>query len=235
MHHRAILRTLVIAALLAILTLTVHASTTRVDELLKAALALDANRAHGATLYHEQCQSCHGAQATGNAHNLVPSLAGQRERYLVKQLADFVEFERESSDMHKMVAAAGLDAPQAMIDMAAYLNGLPVLQHPQTGDGSLVQLGEGMFQEQCASCHGHDARGDEDGFAPSLRNQHYAYLLQQMRRLASGHRTDIDPDLVRFLDSLDSEELTALADYLSHLRGPVTDRRRMRDDGTVAD
>ena len=220
--------------LLAILSLA-HASTTRVDELLKAALALDANRAHGATLYREQCQSCHGPQATGDAKNVVPALAGQRERYLIKQFADFVEFEREAPDMHKMVAAAGLDAPQAMLDLAVYLNGLPVLQHPQTGDGSLVQLGEGMFHEQCASCHGHDARGDEDGSVPSLRNQHYDYLLQQMRRLASGHRTDVDPDLIRFLDSLDSEELVALADYLSRLHGPVRDRRQMRDDGTVAD
>ena len=223
------------AGLLAALALTAQASTTRVDELLKSALALDANRAHGATLYQAQCQSCHGARGTGDARNVVPALAGQRERYLVKQLADFTELERESSDMHKMVAAAGLDAPQAMLDLAAYLNGLPALQHPQTGDGTQLDLGEGMFQEQCASCHGHDARGDDDGFVPSLRNQHYDYLLQQMRRLASGHRTNVDPDLVRFLDSLDAEEMSALADYLSRLHSPVKDRRRMRDDGTVAD
>lgn len=211
------------------------ASTARVDELIKAALSLDAHAKHGATMYRDQCQECHGTQAAGDASKVIPSLAGQRQLYLVKQLADFVELERESPEMHRKVAGAGLDAPQAIIDVAAYLNAQPVLQRPQAGDGSMTELGEGMFRAQCASCHGDDARGDEDGSVPSLRNQHYAYLLQQMRKIGAGHRADVDPDLARFLESLDGEELAAVADYLSRLRGPVPDRKHMRPDGTVVD
>lgn len=219
----------------AILGAAALASPERVEEMIKAALSLDANAKHGGVIYLEECQTCHGAQATGDARNVIPSLAGQRRLYLVKQLADFVELERESPDMHRTVAGAGLDAPQAVLDVATYLNEQPALQRPQTGDGSAVRLGEGVFREQCASCHGNDARGDEDGSTPSLRNQHYTYLLQQMRAIGAGHRRDIDPDLVRFMESLDAEELAATADYLSRLRGPVRDRRHMQDNGAVVD
>jgi cytochrome c553 len=224
-----------IAALGVLYAVAAITSTARVDELIKAAMSLDASPKRGATLYYDQCQGCHGVHAEGDARNLVPSLAGQRQLYLVKQLADFVELERESPEMHRKVAVAGLDAPQAIIDVAGYLNAQPVLKQPQAGDGSLTKLGEGMFREQCASCHGDDARGDEDGSVPSLRNQHYSYLLQQMRKIGAGHRADIDPDLARFLESLDGEELAGVADYLSRLRGPVPDRRHMRPDGTVVD
>ncbi|MET0660467.1 MAG: hypothetical protein ABW110_20170 [Steroidobacteraceae bacterium] len=59
------------------------------------------------------------------------------------------------------------------------------------------------------SCHGDDARGDEDGFVPSLRNQHYTYLLGEIKELGGGHRSNVDPDLIRFLNSLDQEERMA--------------------------
>jgi cytochrome c553 len=110
---------------------------------------------------------------------------------------------------------------------------LPPTQFPETADGRGVELGEAIFQEQCASCHEEDARGDDDGFVPSLRDQHYSYLVRQLRAMAASHRLNMDQDLVRFIDSLDSEEMTAVADYLSRLRGPVRDRAKLRDDGEL--
>jgi len=216
-------------------TATVSASPTRVDQLVRTALQLDPNTARGAALYDEHCARCHGPQALGSATNVIPALAGQRRAYLIKQLADFTELERESPDMHSVVSRAALAEPQVWSDVAAYLNGLPVVRFPETGDGQGVELGEAIFQEQCAACHEEDARGDDDGFVPSLRNQHYSYLVRQVRSLASWHRSSVDADLVRYLDSLDTDELTSVADYLSRLRGPTRDRLRMHDDGTVSD
>lgn len=77
--------------------------------------------------------------------------------------------------------------------------------------------------------------GNDDGSVPSLRDQHYAYLVRQMRSLAASHRLNVDADLIRFIDSLDTEEMTAVADYLSRLRGPVRDRAKLRDDGKLRD
>ena len=57
--------------------------------------------------------------------------------------------------------------------------------------------------------------------------------MRQVRSIGSWHRLNVDDDLVRFLDSLDTEEATAVADYLSRQRGPIKNRDRMNNDGTV--
>ncbi|WP_129645500.1 c-type cytochrome [Peristeroidobacter agariperforans] len=204
-----------------------------VDEKVRNALQLDQNAEKGKKLYAGHCAQCHGPQALGSAGKVIPSLAGQRRAYLVKQLADFSEEERSSREMHAVVSQPALSSEQAWADLSGYLNSLPRASFPQTGDGRGLELGEAIFQDQCASCHGEDGRGDDDGFIPSLRDQHYSYLVRQMRSIASWHRLNVEADLVRYLDSLDTEEATAVADYLSRMRGPVKDRDRMNSDGTV--
>jgi cytochrome c553 len=223
-------------SLLAVLpSLSATASPARSDELVSIAMKLDRHVDRGASAYKKHCASCHGAKALGDARTLVPALARQRQAYLIKQLADFAEMERESPAMHVVVSRAELTEPQAWADIAAYLNGLPPLVSPETGDGSGVELGEAIFHEQCASCHSQDGGGDDDGFVPSLRNQHYSYLLQQMRSLATWHRYNVDEGLVRFIDSLDTEELTSVTDYVSRMRDEIQDRAKLRDDGTIDD
>jgi cytochrome c553 len=212
---------------------SVAASPMSVDEKIRNTLQLDQNMKRGEQLYATYCSNCHGPQALGSAAKFIPSLAGQRRAYLVKQFADFSEMERASRTMHGVVTQAELASEQAWANLSAYLNALPRASFPQTGDGRGLELGEAIFQDQCASCHDEDARGDDDGFVPSLRDQHYSYLVRQMRSIASWHRLNVDADLVRYLDSLDTEEATAVADYLSRMRGPVKDRERMNSDGTV--
>ena len=211
------------------------ASPLRVDEQVRNALQLDQNVDRGKKLYSVHCTQCHGPTALGSASNTIPALAGQRRAYLIKQLADFSELERESRDMHRVVSRPELAEPQAWADVAGYLNRLQPARFPATGDGRGLELGEAIFHEQCASCHEEDGRGDDDGFVPSLRDQHYSYLLRQTRSIASWHRSNVDADLVRFLDSLDSEETSAVADYMSRMRGPARDRTKMNDDGSVND
>lgn len=214
---------------------SVSASPERVDELIRATLDLDPNVERGATLYAANCATCHGAQASGNAKQLIPTLAGQRRAYLIKQLADFSELERTATQMHRVIAQSEVSEPQEWADITAFINGLPVTSKPQYGNGKNLSLGEAAYRQWCASCHSDDGRGDDDGFSPSLRNQHYAYLLHQMRELAAGHRFNIESDLVLFLDSLEAEEMRGLADYISRMRGSISDRSEMRDDGFVGD
>lgn len=225
-----------LALMLAVLTVQqASASEESVDDATKAALSLDAHPRHGAQLFVRHCTQCHGAAATGDAAKAVPSLAGQRFAYLVRQLANFAGNERDSSEMHKVVSQAALQQPQAWVDIAAWLNARPVNTAAQTGDGAHLGLGEGIFHEQCASCHRADARGDDDGFVPSLRAQHVGYLAGQIRSLGSGRRHNLDENLMRFFRSLEEPDISAVADYLSRLKGPGKDRRKMRDDGSVVD
>ncbi len=207
----------------------------QVDQLIQAAFSLDADPAHGATAFTRYCMSCHGPTALGDARRAIPALAGQRQAYLIKQLADFSRDDRHSIDMQAVVRTTRVSEPQVWADVAAYLNALPIASVVQKGDGSKVSLGEAVFREQCSSCHQEDARGDDDGFVPSLRNQHYSYLLRQLHAFHNNHRTNAEEELVRFIGSLDNDEITGVADYLSRLTGPGRDRLKMRDNGVVGD
>ena len=84
------------------------------------------------------------------------------------------------------IATERIADPQVWNNIAAYLNRLPATGVVQTGDGTAVALGRGIFREQCASCHRTDAGGDKEGFVPSLRNQRYQYLVGELHRLSAG-------------------------------------------------
>lgn len=56
--------------------------------------------------------------------------------------------------------------------------------------------------------------------SPSLRDQHYSYLVWQMRSVAGARRLHVDADVAKALDGIDSEQIAAIADYLSRLPEP---------------
>ena len=226
---------LIFCALFALESSIASASEEAVDRTTQQALELDAHPDHGASVFREVCARCHGTEAQGDAARAIPALASQRFKYIVRQLADFAGAERDSATMHRVITQNELREPQTWVDIAAYLNNLPMSKRAQTGDGAHVGLGRGIFHEQCASCHRADAHGDAEGFIPSLRNQHFSYLVAQLQKLGEGYRHNVDEDLVRFLRSFDDEEIRATADYLSRLPALTNVHKAMRHDGTVVD
>ena len=211
------------------------ASEETVDQLTRSALALDAHPANGRAGFRQHCAQCHGADGRGDASRTIPALAGQRFAYLVRQLASLSGDQRDSTTMHRVLSAQALQRPQAWVDIAAYLNAAPAVAHAATGTGARLELGKGIFLEQCSSCHRENASGDDDGFVPSLRAQHYPYLVNQMNRLADGERHNVDEALVQFLRSFDADEIRAVADYLSRLPGRPAVHQTMRSNGVVVD
>jgi cytochrome c553 len=207
----------------------VSASEEAVDRQTQAALILDVHPDRGAAQFARYCARCHGSQAQGDASRAIPNLAGQRFTYLVRQLANFAGGERDSDTMHLVQSRKEMREPQTWVNIAAPSH------RAQTGDGAALALGQGIFHEQCASCHRTDAHGNGDGFVPSLRNQHYAYLVIQMHKLGEVYRHNVDENLTRFLQSFDDRDMTATADYLSRLRGPGAVHKVMRNDGVVVD
>jgi cytochrome c553 len=225
----------VLCALFALGSSIASASEEAVDRTTQQALELDAHPEHGASVFRESCARCHGVEAQGDAARAIPALASQRFKYIVRQLANFAGAERDSATMHHVITQNELREPQTWVDIAAYLNNVPMTRRAQTGDGAHIGLGRGIFHEQCASCHRPDAHGDTEGFIPSLRNQHFSYLVAQLQKLAEGNRHNVDEDLVRFLRSFDDEEIRATADYLSRLPALTNVHKAMRHDGTVVD
>lgn len=224
-----------LSALCLVLSLQASASEESADRLTQSALDLDAHKGRGAVEFHRSCARCHGDAAQGDAGQAIPSLAGQRFKYLVRQLANFSAQERDSDIMQRVLAHKTVKQPQTWVDIAAYLNNLPITVPAGHGNGEHVGLGRGIFHEQCASCHKLDAHGDDEGFVPSLRNQQYTYLVAQLEKLAEGRRHNVDEDLVRFWRSLEDQDVLGTADYLSRLSGPGEVHKLMRRDGSVVD
>ena len=224
-----------LSALCLFLSHQASGSEASADRLTQSALDLDAHKERGAVEFHRSCARCHGDAAQGDAAQAIPSLAGQRFKYIVRQLANFSSEERDSDIMQRVLAHKTLKEPQTWVDIAAYLNNLPMTVAAGTGDGERAALGRGIFHEQCASCHHLDAHGDDEGFVPSLRNQQYTYLVAQLKKLAEGAATTWMRIWSVFGAVWRSRTCVGTADYLSRLSGPGDVHKVMRGDGSVVD
>lgn len=171
----------------------------------------------GAKLYQEFCLECHGSRAHGDAEKVVPSLAGQIERYLVKQLIDFTELDRDAPEMHRLMARPELDNPQAWRDLAAYIASLQPSSDPQVGSGRNLEQGERSYRAYCASCHGTSGEGLEEAPIPALRGQHYSYLLLQLKGFDAQRRRDVADPLLEHMVELSRADMENIADYVSRL------------------
>jgi cytochrome c553 len=187
-------------------------------ELVGKAMSAAPDAQHGRILYLKHCTGCHGQSAWGNGPKEIPALAGQRESYLVEQLAQFATLERNGSAMHKATSAADVNHPQAIRDLAAYLAKAPGNPKPEQGSGAAAATGEKLFQRGCAMCHGTSAQGSADEPIPALAGQHYSYTLVQLKNFAAGHRGQVEPPVIDFTAGLSSEDQSGIADYLSKLK-----------------
>jgi len=207
------------------------AQTRRAEQTIRHALSLRADPANGAQLYAQHCASCHGALALGNPAFVVPALAGQLDVYLVKQLVDVAESDREIPEMHRVLARAELVQPQAIRDLTAFICALEPNASNEVGPGKDVARGDKIYVDQCAACHGDSAEGFRQGFVPALRHQHYSYLLSQMRSLAVGHRYSVDVEVIERLEALQLVELVATADAVSRKSRTISKRVPQKPNG----
>jgi cytochrome c553 len=194
---------------------TALAAPPALNELVGKAMGTAPDVQHGRSLYLKGCTACHGQRAWGNGAKGVPALAGQRELYLVEQLAQFATLERNGSAMHRIANATDVNHPQAIRDLAAYLAKAPRIPRSEQGDGTALAAGKKLFQRGCAMCHGISAQGSADEPIPALAGQHYSYTLLQLKNFAAGHRGQVEPPVIDFTAGLSPEDQSGIADYLS--------------------
>lgn len=180
------------------------------------------------------CAACHGADGTGGGAN--PSLAGQGEKYLVKQLQQFKSGVRVNGIMQGM--AAGL-SDQDMADLAAFYAGkkAPVGQ----AKPELVKRGERLYRggdaskglAACAGCHNPAGKGIPLAGYPRLGGQHVEYTTAQLKAFRAAGRGDhVDDSQKRTNDGvkkgepgpmqmiaakLSDDDIEALASFISGL------------------
>jgi cytochrome c553 len=174
----------------------------------------------GARLYAAHCARCHGNEAWGNGPAGTPSLAGQRESYLVSKLSQFASREQVHSQMHRvlLLEQRNLQDAQAWRDLAAHISSLPRNPAPQSGDGKNVERGAALHAQRCARCHEKPA-GEAGSAVPEVRGQHYSYLRLRLTNFVISHPGDLDPAMAELAKRLTSEDTDALADFLSREPG----------------
>lgn len=168
------------------------------------------------------CGACHGVN--GNSETPVnPKLAGQGERYLLKQLTDIKSGEREVAMM-----AGQLDNLSAddLADIAAFY--AAQTQTPGAADKDLVALGKEIYRNgnhergiaSCMGCHGPAGQGNVAAGYPMIAGQHAAYIAAQLRDFVSGDRTnDGEGKAMRGIaERMNENEIKAVASYIEGLR-----------------
>ncbi len=199
----------------------VCAQTSPVMELLVEAKALTPDAAHGRILYLKHCTGCHGKHAWGDGLKAIPALAGQREFYLIEQLARFTTHEQNNPLMSESTHPADVNRPQAFRDLAGYLAQAPRNPRANHKEGSPSSAGAKIYARSCAVCHGKSGAGSDSEPIPAIGGQHYEYLLLQLQNFAAGHRDRVDLPAVNFAAGLSPEKQQDVADYISRLTAMV--------------
>ena len=168
------------------------------------------------------CGACHGADGNSPAPNF-PKLAGQGERYLLKQLHDIKSGNRQVVEMTGMLDNL---SDQDLEDIAAYFSS----QKMSVGaaDPKLVQRGEALFRggkleegmPACTGCHSPNGAGLAAAAFPHLGGQHAQYVAKQLTDFREGNRTnDGDSMIMRTVASrLSNKDIEAVASYIQGLR-----------------
>lgn len=166
------------------------------------------------------CAACHGAD--GNSANPEwPKLAGQHDKYLVKQLTNFKAGERTNAMMAPM--AAGL-SEQDMADIAAYYGSQT--QTSGKADPALVDAGEKLYRggnattgvAACIACHAPNGMGNPQANFPRLSGQHAAYIVNQLKAFRAGERAnDAGKMMQNIAARMTDTEMQAVASYIQGL------------------
>ncbi len=176
----------------------------------------DAGKAKSVT-----CGACHGADGNSMA-SAFPKIAGQGERYLIKQITDIRDGNRQVPEMTAFVA--GLSDVD-IADLAAYFNS----QSPSGGGANeeLVELGESIYRAgieskgvpACTACHGPAGKGVELSGFPMLAGQHDAYTAKQLHNFSMGTRANDNGKMMRDIAyRLHEKEIEAVSSYIQGLR-----------------
>lgn len=181
-----------------------------------AAGDIEAGKAASAT-----CAGCHGMDGNSAVASF-PKLAGQGEKYLIKQINDIKDGKRPVIEMTGILD--GLSA-QDIENIAAYFASQATT--PGQAKKDLVKKGEVLYRQgnaatkvaACTACHGPAGEGVDLAVFPALAGQHADYIAAQLKKFRSGERAnDGDTRMMRSVAArLNDKEIEAVASYISGL------------------
>lgn len=160
-----------------------------------AAPNIEAGKEKGESL----CMACHGVGGV-SVNPIWPSLAGQGEKYLLKQLKDFKSGVRSNAVMG---AQAAMLSDQEMEDVAAYYASLPLPPAATQGRGEnpeeMLAEGQALYRggdlargiPACSACHGPTGAGIPPAAFPALSGQQAEYNRLQLIHFQNAANVDV--------------------------------------------
>lgn len=167
------------------------------------------------------CTVCHRPEGWASPDGMYPQIAGQQASVLIKQLADIRARNRDNPTMRPFTSPRLLGGAQEIADVAAYIAALPMNPSNIVGPGFDLALGEKLYKEECAECHGASGEGDAGDHIPLIQGQNYFYLIRQFDWIRSGKRRNADKKMVRQIQRFTPREEYAVLDYVSRIRPPA--------------
>jgi cytochrome c553 len=170
-----------------------------------AVTAMPASAADDIVAKLQLCAACHGENGVSADPKTIPTIWGQQQSYLVKQLHDFRSGDRNSPIMSPIAKEL---AQEDLRTIAAYF---AAKRWPAQAAAATSPPGA---LAQCQPCHQPNFEGGAP--APRLAGLNYDYLVAAMRGFATGERTN-NGDMPKFMQALSDSERDAMARYLSAL------------------
>ena len=188
------------------------------------------------------CVACHGQGGNSTVPSF-PKLAGQNERYLIKQLQDIqcgalsAEEQKATKCMARPIPqmAGQLDGmnDQDLADIAAYFAAQPAAGGQAKDDAAIIAKGAEIYSAgirskgvaACAACHSPTGKGNAPAGFPRVSGQHADYVAAQLRAFRasadgdhSGRSNDGETQMMR--DNayrMSDAEIDAVANYIQGL------------------
>jgi cytochrome c553 len=167
------------------------------------------------------CVACHGAQGI-STNPQWPNLAGQHERYFIKQLKDLQQgTQRHVPTMTAIIASLN---QQDMDDLAVYYAKMSLAQG--VTPKKFVPRGEQLYRggdfkthiTACIACHGPKGTGNAQAGFPVLSGQHAAYTLMQLQQFKNAIRTnDLNHIMQDICGKMSQDDMEAVAHYIEGL------------------
>lgn len=171
------------------------------------------------------CGACHGQDGATPIDPTYPVLAGQNERYLLRQL-QMIQSEERSAPL--MAGQLTGKSEQDLADMAAFYASLPPRVSQAQGDEEALAQAEGIYRggildkgvAACSSCHAPSGAGNAPAGFPHIGGQAAGYTIAQLTAYREGERKTDESygGMMRGVASrLTDNEIAVLADYLQGL------------------
>ncbi len=157
------------------------------------------------------CRTCHGLDGEAVKPG-TPNLAGQNPSYIVDQFHRFADGRRYDFLMSNL--AKTFDHEET-VNIALYYSDLDGVSSGG-GNPALMDQGQALYEERCASCHGDDGRGQE-GYA-RLAGQQYDYLVKMLHEFKDRTGRRFNPWMSGVALKLNEEQIQAVSTYVSNLK-----------------